>query len=232
MATAASEITTVLPELDGVMGQWLRDHPVNKDDRVLAREMLDNATPSAEIKKLVPFVENESAAPETVFDAILKDSKARESLPIVDLVVENQRLDDEADAETLEDSMNSAAAGPGPDRSVIERPSQVWIGAHLYSIDYDHDEMMRHCGERHKDLLGVSNHHNLYILIDDGVAEQLIRDVLWHEIMHCIWAESGTNELSNMSEEEIVSVLTPRIVSMMRVNPDVMSYMLYSTDAR
>ena len=113
--------------------------------------------------------------------------------------------------------------------STVKRPTQVWIGAHLYSIEYDHEKMMVKCGAERKSLLGVSNHHDLFILVDDDVAEQVIRDVLWHEIMHCIWAECGMQDL-DMSEEDIIGLMTPRLVSMMRVNPDVMAYMLWSTD--
>jgi hypothetical protein len=113
--------------------------------------------------------------------------------------------------------------------SKVKRPTEVWVGAHLYTIEYDHDKMMIKCGEERKALLGVSHHHNLSILIDDGVAEQVIRDTLWHEIMHCIWINAGMQDL-NMNEEDIIGLVTPRLVSMMRVNPDVMSYMLYSID--
>ena len=111
--------------------------------------------------------------------------------------------------------------------STAKRPTQVWVGARPYSIEYDHDKIIiKYGGER---LLGVSNHHNLTILIDDDVAEQTIRDTLWHEIMHCIWSDAGMKDLT-MTEEDMVGLVTPRLVSMMRVNPDVMAYMLWSTD--
>jgi hypothetical protein len=113
--------------------------------------------------------------------------------------------------------------------STVKRPDMVWVGAKLYTIEYDHDKMMIKCGEERKALLGVTHHHNLTILIDDGCAEQVIRDTLWHEIMHCIWTDTGMYDLT-MNEEDIIGLITPRLVSMMRVNPDVMSYMLRSTD--
>jgi len=113
--------------------------------------------------------------------------------------------------------------------STVKRPTQVWVGATPYSIEYNHDKLMQKCGEERKSLLGVSNHHNLTILIDDGVAEQVVRDTLWHEITHCLWSDAGMKDL-DMNEEDIVGLLTPRLVSMMRVNPDVMAYMLWSTD--
>ncbi|KKL69757.1 hypothetical protein LCGC14_2111710 [marine sediment metagenome] len=115
--------------------------------------------------------------------------------------------------------------------STVKRPSLVWIGARPYTIEYSHDKIMIKCGEERKALLGTSNHHNLTVLIDDGVAEQTIRDTLWHEIMHLVWYDAGTGDMS-MNEEEIVGTLTPRLVSMMRVNPEVMTYMLRSTDAQ
>lgn len=220
MTTAATEMDdAVLPQLDGVMAQWLKDHPVNEDDKLVVRE------------------HGEGEQIDTVYDAILTDNKARESLPIIDLMENKQRLDDEADAKTLYDGTDiadvvpdfskpeAAVAGPGPDRYGPERPSEVWVGAKRYSIEYDHDKLMIHCGENRKDLLGVSNHQHQRILIDDASAEQTIRDTLWHEILHCIWWDAHMNDLE-MNQEDIIGLLTPRTILMMRVNPDVMSYVL------
>ena len=113
--------------------------------------------------------------------------------------------------------------------STVKRPTDVWVGAKPYIIEYNHDKLMIHCGEKQKDLLGMSNHMFQTILIDDAMAEQTIRDTVWHEIMHCIWWDAHMNNLE-MNQEDIVGLLTPRIISMMRVNPDVMAYMLYSSD--
>ncbi len=115
--------------------------------------------------------------------------------------------------------------------SKAERPTQVWVGATPYSISYDHDELMKFNGEKQRSFLGVSNHHNLFIIIDGNAAEQVIRDTLMHEIMHCLFTEAGLAPMiGQLDEEELCSTLSPRLVSMLRVNPEVSAYLLRSTD--
>ncbi|KKL51030.1 hypothetical protein LCGC14_2299560 [marine sediment metagenome] len=108
----------------------------------------------------------------------------------------------------------------------VERPAQIWIGAKPFSVIYDKDVLDRHNGRDRQDRIGRTDTRGLEITIDPTLAEQIIRDTLLHECLHAVWIDAGLDEMESLTEEQIVNTLTPRLVSMMRVNPELMDYML------
>lgn len=111
------------------------------------------------------------------------------------------------------------------------RPSLIWVGALPYTVTYSHEKIMLKSAERNLSLLGNTDNHSLEIIVDDDPQEQVIRDTLLHEVMHCIWNESGIGDLE-MTEENIVGCITPRLVSVLRINPELVAYLTFTTDER
>lgn len=111
----------------------------------------------------------------------------------------------------------------------MKRPDLIWVGALPYTVAYDHDAIRITAADIRKDIVGHSQHHTLQITVNDDVAEQVIRDTLLHEVLHCIWNDAGMAGLE-MTEEEIIGCLTPRLVSVLRVNPELIAYLVYSSD--
>lgn len=111
----------------------------------------------------------------------------------------------------------------------MKRPDLIWVGALPYAVTYDHDAIRIAAANMQKDIVGHSQHHTLQITVDNDVAEQVIRDTLLHEVLHCIWNDAGMVALE-MTEEGIISCLTPRLVSVLRVNPELVAYLVCSSD--
>lgn len=114
--------------------------------------------------------------------------------------------------------------------TICDRPTLVWIGAKPFLIEYDKAVLDGHNGRDRKDRMGRTDMRDLEITIDHTLAEQVIRDTLLHECLHAVWIDAGLDEMENLTEEQIINTIAPRLVSMMRVNPELMEYMLYSTD--
>lgn len=111
----------------------------------------------------------------------------------------------------------------------MRRPDLVWVGAKRYTVTYSNDAIRLKSADHQKDLLGNTNHHSLEIIIDDAPAEQVIRDTLLHEVLHCLWEDAGIREME-LTEEELVGSLTPRLMSVLRVNPGLREYLEASSD--
>lgn len=58
------------------------------------------------------------------------------------------------------------------------------------------------------------------ILFDPNLSDQGLREVLLHEVLHGIWAQTGLSKRHDeAAEEEIVWTLAPRLLSVLRDNP-------------
>ncbi len=111
----------------------------------------------------------------------------------------------------------------------MKRPELVWVGAKPYTVTYSNEKIRLKSADRQKGLLGNTDHCSLEIIIDDAPVEQVIRDTLLHEVLHCIWEDAGIRDME-MTEEDIVGCVSPRLVSVLRVNPELVEYLVASTD--
>ena len=107
----------------------------------------------------------------------------------------------------------------------MNRPDVIWIGAFPYTVTYSKAAIDAISVDKHSPLLGNTDHHNLSIIIDDTMAEQMIRDTLLHEILHAIWATSGLIEFDDLTQEQMVSTVAPQLVYVLRSNPDLVAYL-------
>ena len=112
----------------------------------------------------------------------------------------------------------------------MQRPDTIWVGAFPYSVVYDKAKIDAKSVEQRAHLLGSSNHHDLIITLDDSVAEQVIRDTLLHEILHCTWATSGLTEMVDLTEEQIAAAVAPQLVYVFRANPELVEYLTYTRE--
>jgi len=110
------------------------------------------------------------------------------------------------------------------------RPTEIWVGAKPYQVVYDKAAMDAESVKREHRLLGLSQHTNLRIIINNEVPEQILRDTLIHEMLHCLWIDAGMDELESLTEEQIISCLAPRLVSVLRVNPELLKYVGMATE--
>lgn len=111
----------------------------------------------------------------------------------------------------------------------MNRPTEVWVGAKLYSVLFDKAKLDGYNGRDRKDRVGYMSQRNLEIIIDDSMAEQMVRETLLHEVLHAVWSDAGLDEMEGLTEEQIISTLTPRFMLVLRANPQMSAYLLYRT---
>lgn len=113
----------------------------------------------------------------------------------------------------------------------MKRPESVWIGPFLVSIIWDSGQLAKEAQSADlPSLAGLSDGTNLYIVIDERLTEPKARDTLIHEILHILWYQASIRNVPEPSEEFIVDVMALHILTLLRTNPDLVAYLVGSTD--
>ena len=107
----------------------------------------------------------------------------------------------------------------------MKRPETIKVGAMSYKVVYDKAALDAIAVLSHKHLMGDTSHLHLLMTIDDTLPEQVIRDTLLHETLHTLWVSGGFGDLE-MTQEQLVSALTPRLLSVLRDNPVLAGYLV------
>ena len=100
-------------------------------------------------------------------------------------------------------------------------PEDVWIGAQRYKVvvdDLSKRGLLGHC-DADNNLMELSNQQSL----------QRLRESMLHEVLHASMTEAGFSDGPNpieVSQEELVARLTPVILYWLRVNPELMVFLL------
>ncbi len=113
----------------------------------------------------------------------------------------------------------------------MHRPESVWVGPHLVDIRWDVGELSRHAIEADMpQVLGLSDATGLFVVMDERLTEQKARDTLLHEILHLIMSQVSFRNVEMPSEEFIVDVVSTHLITLFRTNPDLVAYLVGSTD--
>jgi hypothetical protein len=97
----------------------------------------------------------------------------------------------------------------------IKRPVSIQVGAHPYRIRW-----------RPMDgLYGQTSPSACVIEVDPSNAPSQVRDTLLHEALHAVVADTRTR-LDRDDEEQLVRVLTPGLLALIRNNPHLVAFLL------
>lgn len=123
----------------------------------------------------------------------------------------------------------------------IPRPEAVVVGHRTYSINWIEDEHWDAADHADSER-GVSNHVLQHIDMrlavgKDRMLDEQLREVLLHEIMHCVstssmmWVMWDSMDRSkrddvNEVEEMFVAGWTPMLMLTLKQNPEVLAYLL------
>lgn len=122
------------------------------------------------------------------------------------------------------------------------RPTSVKIGFYELAIKWVDEEWAK---LYNPELMGQfdANQGHILMRMNDAngnlMNEQILRETLWHEILHGCWWHMGLSEhpvaLSEEQEEEIIKRVTHASLQVIQDNPDVMAYLsslLFATKVR
>lgn len=106
----------------------------------------------------------------------------------------------------------------------LNKIGYVKIGNHTVDIKFVPDPALYYKTEEKDTLYGFFDPESLTIYIREQMKMSLIKDTLWHEIMHAIWLVSGAAaiESEQYSEEMMISILSPWFITFIEDNPQLL----------
>jgi hypothetical protein len=105
----------------------------------------------------------------------------------------------------------------------MKAPKRLLISPFDYKIIYDQDRVKEH------DADGIHVQHRQEIVIGKDQAHEMERDALLHETVHACFAQTPmfeNNEEGYKHEERVVQALTPRLLALLRNNPEFVKYLM------
>lgn len=113
------------------------------------------------------------------------------------------------------------------------RPDFVFVGTKTYEVMFlDEQEWARnHLSESDAGLTYASS-NQIYVRLLPGATEANVQQVLLHEILHAVWAEThlthlleGLPENPDDKEEMIVGMQAPALLFVIQQNPQLVAYL-------
>jgi len=102
----------------------------------------------------------------------------------------------------------------------VKLPKHLSIAPFSYTVREDKDACVS------AGVLGYCLEDVEVILIDPLSSPGALRDTLLHESLHAIWGQTTLNKkYSDEEEEEALLALSPRILSLIRDNPKLVSFL-------
>ena|ERR1051325_1486693 len=105
-------------------------------------------------------------------------------------------------------------------------PKRIQISPFEYKVLYDNDRVKEH------DADGIHVRLKQEIAVGSDQAPEMERDSVLHEAIHACFAQTPMFENSDEGykhEERIVQSLTPRLLALLRNNPEFVEYLMEGT---
>jgi hypothetical protein len=107
----------------------------------------------------------------------------------------------------------------------VKPPAKVKVGPHTYTVVVDRAAIDRLSAEGGEKRLGECDAQRLTITVDPDQAPSQLADTLVHELLHACFDLIGAGEdISNETEEKLVRRLSPVLVSMIKDNQRLASW--------
>lgn len=104
-------------------------------------------------------------------------------------------------------------------------PKHIKVGPYRYKVTWD-AKGMEPFQDHSPNAYGFSDHRQSRIAIAPNQSESSKRDTLLHEVLHCVTFVMGMGKtIEEMPEEELVLRLSPQLLSVLRDNPELLSYL-------
>ena len=105
------------------------------------------------------------------------------------------------------------------------KPKNVVIGPITYDVIYDQASMDSESVDNNVELVGLTEPYKATIHVSPGISEQVQPITLAHEVLHALWFSAGLNHIDNPTQENVVSMMAPGLVSFLRDNIVAVEYL-------
>ena len=103
----------------------------------------------------------------------------------------------------------------------MKRPKRLLISPHWYEVKTDPDLSTK------GGVVGTCMTDTQVILIDDQLGSTTEIETVTHEGLHGAWHQTGlAKNYTDEQEEEVIWSLTPRIIAMLRDNPEYVMWLM------
>ena len=116
----------------------------------------------------------------------------------------------------------------------VQRPDHVWIGPHKFDIIYDERQLgLETMDDGERPAWAHISFKSGTITLDPRRPESGTRASLLHEVVHGVWQTVGlpSGNLDGYTEEIVVNALAEILSMVLRLNPDLLTYMTATDDA-
>lgn len=117
----------------------------------------------------------------------------------------------------------------------MKAPATVKIGSRTYDVVIDKNAInaCAATGAAGFGQYGECNHEQLVMTVDPEQADIMVRETVFHEILHACCNITGlSEELGEKTEESVVLRLSPVIIAFLLENPKMVSYILNKSTSR
>jgi hypothetical protein len=118
-------------------------------------------------------------------------------------------------------------------KTFVPRPDHVKVGHMTFTIEYVTEQEWLETYNGYEEDGGLTFHNwaKIVIRLVPRITDQVIREVLVHEVLHAIWSVSmlshWAGELTaEKTEEGIIQAQSPMIVGVLKENPEFLAYII------
>jgi hypothetical protein len=105
----------------------------------------------------------------------------------------------------------------------VKLPKKIKIGCHDYNVGTV--EGLVTLDEEPDTAWGLSVYASQSILLEKDMTKSFKREVLLHEILHCVMLNAG-GHLGCEDEELVIRTIAPSLLAVLRENPELIEYLL------
>lgn len=96
----------------------------------------------------------------------------------------------------------------------MKLPDKVKVGGTEYKIELTEP--------RDEETVGATWNREARIQVHPGLAEDVQRTTFWHELFHAMYFDAGLDTLDQPTEEQVVNLLSQRLVALVYDNPQLL----------
>lgn len=103
----------------------------------------------------------------------------------------------------------------------MKRPKQLYVEPFAYRVQYEPEWSIK------TGNMGNCVTDTQTIYVDASLTEQAERDTVLHEVLHALWSQTGLQKAyTEDQQEDVVWQLTPRLLAVLKDNPDFVTWLL------
>ena len=123
----------------------------------------------------------------------------------------------------------SVAKRVGGEGGPLEPPESVQVGPFTYTLEFDQTALDREAHRREESLAGIARHAEQRIIVDPDQHGDGAREVVLHEVLHCVNVVTGQKgRMDHDEEERLVNAMSPTLLDTLRRNPRLVAWLMSS----